>query len=51
MVQCLSALPALVEDPGLVLSTHMTAHNFLSSVASRHARGAHTCRQTLIHTK
>lgn len=29
MVQCLRVLPALVEDPGLVASTHLVAHNNL----------------------
>jgi hypothetical protein len=51
MVHQLRALVAIAEDPGLLLSTDVEAHNslkpvlgypILSSIITRHIRGAHT---------
>ena len=51
MVQSLRAV-ALTEDQGLILRTHMTAHNLISapdltslliSLGTGHACGGHTC--------
>lgn len=61
MVQHLRALTALVEDPGLIPSTHMAAYNHLIDITpssqesnslfwpvdTRHSHGTQTCRQKL----